>query len=504
MSSDSGENTGVASQYALEIVYPRAAGSAPDLDSTNRCFFAYPGLTYEIPLVAGWGTYPYTWEVSGGEAGKFSVVEYTMASGMTGHLLRYTNPQDGDDTSITITCTDAASDTDSVSYSITVGTSGWYFLDGSTDGSGDTGTISAPFDTLSQAFSGMAANGRLYIRAGTYTLTGISTTNPSGLPNGAQGSEMRIDWSQGTRGACFIAYPGDSSPVIDFEYDHTPPDPTTGYASPVPRIRVSGAAIFIDGLTLLDPMVMGFQLGRSGNHGSVVWRNAGSGGGPSTGLGDNAAYFMYIATYGGGGTPGTQIYGDVMVSNELHDTFGTADPCGFKLYSMYKPVIQGNYLYGFNNHEALAIKSDISQFMTLANRFGADAGISGNHDSHNTGEETYGDHAYNWFEADSTGLRIGNARVDDFIGRIDVYRNTLSDIYVENLQTTDGPYVFEKNAVQNSQSSGSPWPWITDSSIADSDRLTWGDNLANTSGVFDENGDLLDPEGVGTYGHVIP
>jgi hypothetical protein len=502
--SAGGTNVPVDSQYDLAIVYPRPAGTAPDLDSNNRCFFAYTGLTYEIPLVAGWGAYPYTWEVSGGESGKFSVVEYTMASGMPGYLLRYTNPQVADDASITLLCTDSLSATDTVSYSITVGTSGWFFLDGSVDGTGDTGTAAAPFDTLLQAHTSMTANSRLYIRAGTYTFAGISTTNPSGLPAGAQGSEMRIDWNQATRGTTWIAYPGDAQPVIDFEFNNVAPDPSTGYASPVPRIRMNGGALASIGIAYSRPMVMAFQLQRSGNHGVLFWRNSVDDGGPSTGLGDNASYFMTTANYGGGGTPGTQASGDCFISNTLTNSNGTNNPGAIKMYSGLKTVLEGNYMDGFDNDEVMALKADNSQFFAVANRFGTGTGIGGNFDSHNVGEESYGDICYNWFEPDSFGLLIGGNRVDDFIGRIDVYRDSLSDILIQNLQTTDGPWVLTKNAIQNAQGAAAPWPYITDSAIADSSRLTYGDNLDGAAGIFDATGNLVDPQYSGIYGHTIP
>jgi hypothetical protein len=502
VSAAAGTNVPVDSQYDLAIVYPRPAGTAPDLDSNNRCFFAYTGLTYEIPLVAGWGAYPYTWEVSGGESGKFAVVEYTMASGMPGYLLRYTNPQVADDASITLLCTDSLSATDTVSYSITVGTAGWFFLDANTDGAGDTGTISSPFDTMLQAYNGMTANSRLYIRNGTYTLAGIGTTNP-GLPNGAQGAEMRVEWSQATRGGTFIAYPGES-PALDFEFNNVAPDPTTGYASPVPRMQVNGAALYVEGITMSRPMVMAFQFQRSSRHGAVAWRNSVDDGGPATGLGDNASYFMCTANYGGGGTPDTQAYGDCFISNTFTNSNGSNNPGAIKLYSGLMSVLEGNYMDGFSNDEVMALKSDNSQFFAVANRFGTGTGIGGNFDSHNVGEESYGDICYNWFEPDSFGLLIGGNRVDDFIGRIDVYRDSLSDILIQNLQTTDGPWVLTKNAIQNAQGAAAPWPYITDSAIADSSRLTYGDNLDGAAGIFDASGVLVDSQYSGTYGHTIP
>jgi hypothetical protein len=120
------------------------------------------------------------------------------------------------------------------------------------------------------------------------------------------------------------------------------------------------------------------------------------------------------------------------------------------------------------------------------------------------GEESYGDICYNWFEPDAFGLLLGGNRIDDFIGRIDVYRNSLSDIHIQNLQTADGPWVFTKNAIQNAQGSGSPWPFITDSAIGDSSRLTYTDNVDDASGVFDASGVLVNSDHFGIYGHTIP
>lgn len=503
-------NTPFASQFSLEVLSPKPSGSIPTgIDSNSPALHAYTGLTYKWRAAAIGGCLPYTWSATGAEAGKYSI------DADTGEIT-YTNPQAGDDTTnIQVTATDACSTAASQTYSITVGTSGWFFVDGTTDGSGDTGTAAAPFDTLAQAYSGMSAGSRLYIRAGTYTLTGITTTANTN-PNLANGEE-RIEWNNGVRGTAWLAYPGDARPVIDFEYtgDGFPYD---GASESKPRIRMTGSQIVLIGLEFRRSMTMAFQMSRVNRQGVYVWNNVFDTIGPGLN-GGNSAFIMWISHSNPGSTD-TSSYGDIVIGNHFENVISGSGNSGVKMYAMQKSCICDNDFVDSNGAgeiEYVAIKGTNQEFSVVGNRFSdiTDIAIGGNmagtqnadpDDGNNfPGETTTGDILYNYVaDATEAALDIGVTKIRE-IGRIDVKRNTfVGKIRVYNVATEDGIYNFDKNAIENADGAGSPWPFIEDALITDSSRVDIGDELTGASGVVDGSGNLVDTSKVGQYGHVIP
>lgn len=492
-----GSNTPEASIYSLEILYPKAVAAAPTgLDSNNRCYFAYTGLEYSIRAAAIGGSYPYTWSLSNAPSG--------MTINADTGVITWVNPT-STASNIQVTCTDSESTAVSETYSITVGTSGWNFVDAvSGNDTTGTGAIGAPWQTLGKVHASSAANSRTYFRAGTYTLAGITATNADDI-NG----EERVEFSGSARSAIWLAYPGDARPVIDYEYSGTGYPYNTGAS--VPRIRISGTAIYVSGMRFVNSMTMAFQVSRSSNRGAYFWNNQFDNTGPGLD-GGNSGFIMWMATYGGGGTPGTQCYGDVVIGNTFNDIDAVGTNGGnsvLKMYSMVKPLFYDNDITNTTaSTEAFAYKADVSQFTIRGNRFSSigNTAISGNMDSHNTGEETYGEVCYNYVaDATTSCLDIGNAKVDPFIGQVDVYRNTfVGPIRIENVLTADGPYNLFHNVIQNADGAQSPWAYIQETSITDASRVVLTDNTTGASGVVDGSGNLVNTALVGTRGHVIP
>jgi hypothetical protein len=493
-----GENTPEEAVYTLEILYPKAIAAAPNgLDANNRCYFAYPGITYTIRAAAIGGSYPYTWSLSNAPGG--------MSIDASTGVITWTNPTTTA-SNIQVTCTDALDNTDSETYSITVGTSGWLFLDAVSGSDAAAGTLAAPWQTLDKLYDSSGAYERTYFRAGTYTPAGITVENADDV-NG----EERIIWAGVSRSTIWLAYPGDAQPIIDFGYSGTGYPYNTGDS--VPRFRFGGAASCLIGLKFTNSMTMAFQMARGSNRGVYVWDCDFDNTGPGIN-GGNSAFIMWQAEYGSGGTPGSQCYGDVVIGC----TFNDIDAVGtngsnsvLKMYSMVKPLFDDNVITNSSDGvECFAYKADISQFTIRGNSFSniGYTAISGNMDTHNTGEETYGEVCYNYVaDADLSGLDIGNARVGDFIGQVDVYRNTfVCPIRVQNLYTVDGPYTFLHNVIQNADGAQAPWAYIQDTSISDSSRVTLTDNLTGASGVVDGSGNLTgaNVSYLGTRGRQIP
>jgi len=172
----------------VEIIAPYDGLANP---SRNRYFVNYTGLEYKVPVIVYGGRLPFAFTLP------------TKPTNMTIDATTGVITWPGADVTagthnVTCTVTDAVGNTDSVSWTITVGTSGHYFIDASVGASG-TGTLASPFKAWSDITTG-TANGMLWVRAGTYDLTGLVS---SGVAT----------WTSKAR--ILQAYPGDAQPILD-------------------------------------------------------------------------------------------------------------------------------------------------------------------------------------------------------------------------------------------------------------------------------------------------
>lgn len=150
-----------AANFPLEItnIKPASTGN-PAIPTTNRIFRAYPGIEYNIrPAIVG-GAYPFTFELSNAPAGM-------IINENTGEI-SWPNPQSNSGT-ITLTVTDSEDTVATTQWSITVSTSGFYFVDSNAPTNG-TGTLASPFKTLANMKTGTVGQptGIVYFRSGTY------------------------------------------------------------------------------------------------------------------------------------------------------------------------------------------------------------------------------------------------------------------------------------------------------------------------------------------------
>jgi hypothetical protein len=152
-----------ASNYPLEIIQPRAG-----LNTSNRFYKAYPGLEYNVRLAVIGGVYPFKYKLT------------TAPSGMTINsdtgTISWPNPAgSGTPYNVTASVTDAENSTQTVSWAITVNTSGFLFLDavnGATVANGGTGTISKPYKTIADWYGQIDkfSNYIIYFRSGSYDI----------------------------------------------------------------------------------------------------------------------------------------------------------------------------------------------------------------------------------------------------------------------------------------------------------------------------------------------
>ena len=191
-----------AANYSLQIIQPQ-----PNLDTKNRYYKAYPGLDYNVRLAVIGGEFPYRFELTTAPAG--------MTIDKRGEI-NWSNPvASGVPYNVTALVTDAVANTQSVSWTITVTTSGFRFIDainGKSAAQGGTGTISNPWKSMIDMYEGndyasKTANSYagefVYWRNGTYPMEGYVEDNG-----------WRIPFVNNYKPVVWLAYPGET-PVIN-------------------------------------------------------------------------------------------------------------------------------------------------------------------------------------------------------------------------------------------------------------------------------------------------
>lgn len=458
--------------YALEVIYPMATAASPNgRDADDACNFAYTGLTRTIHACAIGGSYPYTWSLTNAPA-------WLAINASTG-AMTLTNPTSSA-SDIVVTCTDSLGSTANQTWSITVGTSGWNFVDAvSGNDTTGTGAIGAPWQTLAKVSSTAAANSRTYFRAGTYTMAGLTTANTDDI-NG----EEYVGWNIVADSLIWLAYPGDAQPVIDFGYVGTGYPYNTGDS--VPRFRMQGDCIYMDGLKFYRSMTMALQFIRTNQRGVNIVNCDFDDHGPGLG-GGNSACMMWVSS---GGQPS---FGDIVKNCTFNDIqYGTGN-CALKLYGNNKMLIEGNVATntGADDEATFAIKGDVLTRITVRGNSGDFdvTGIGGNMAS--TPGMT-AEICYNCIRSDDTAFTLGVAKVTN-LGQVDVYRNTfVGHIIIHNLVTADGPYNFRRNVIINSAGAQTPWPYFSEFAVSDQTRLVLDNNLtgAAADAIVDASGNL--------------
>lgn len=465
------------SNYALELVSPREAGTAPSAESGtpnfpsgHRIFKAYPGLEYNIKAVTLGGSYPYSYALSGG-------VSWLSVDANTG-VVSGTAPSVANGTTYTptLTVTDAEGTSIAEPWTITVTTVGFKFVDSVNDGTGDDGSLAAPYDTFAQMKTSTSAGDIVYFREGAYdtgSITPDSTGGATGF-NNPNGNWQRLEISGSARSVQWIAYPGET-PTID-----------GGYVASTTQgnlIRVSGTTtypMYIDGLEFTNYYHMAIQVGGAENYGVV--RRTDINGIANSFDGANSAAIDSLSLVGS-----APRYYMAYQDNSIHDN----KPGPIKVYWQYKSLMEGN---SFVDNGGIGAESgaDASaagpdhkavpgRFEVRANTFAncpssgdvadangatADSGFGGNMNAGNDADvpgayavqQASGEVRFNKFGcASRPGLRVVNMNNFSNAGEIFIYRNTgIGRWNVENSDTGTGPFHFYDNVIINDVGSADP------------------------------------------------
>lgn len=419
--------TGSGARFPLEITNIRPVG-VDGMTSGNRALRAYPGLPYNVAVVAMGGAYPYTFELTNAPTG----MNINSATGE----INWSNPDS--DASVTVVVRDFEGSNVSLSFNISVTTSGFFFVDAVNGSSGGTGSISNPWRSLLDIRQNAAAGGIVYFRQGLYRLTGLPTTGTTTPP------ETRVDFDERYHPVIWLAYPGDARPVIDFQYD--------GVRVDTPRFRMSGSSVYVEGFEVRNSHIMAFQIGYDTNYrGATFRKNIMHQGGPGVD-GSNAAFIMTIQTAGG-----PFIHGTTIIDNEF---YAFTDLCPIKTYDQDHVVMANNVFHDGNvlvsTDAAVAIKGRHGRWEVRGNRlYDLTDGIGGNQNNAQLGEIRF-----NRVSATSLALSLNQ---NGTAGPIYVYRNTfVGPILVQRVDASHGPFEIYNNVIVNDDANFINYFLVTD------------------------------------------
>jgi hypothetical protein len=409
-----------ASPFALEVTNIKPAGTGnPAIPATNRIFHAYPGLEYNIRAGVIGGTYPYKFSLSNAPAGM-------VVNADTGEI-SWPNPA-ASAGPITLTVVDSIGASVQASWSISVHTTGFWFVNGDYTGT-STGSLTQPFKTLLELLT--ATQGKtgdiVYLRKST------SPYMATPYPGGGSGSFTKTMFislggvSQAPE--TMLAYPGEA-PVIDLQ---------NAYSLQVERP-------YFDGITIKNGADW-IIIAKSGASYKTLRRMTLAGVHSTYAINDNqGGYFVY--------DEGTGYY-DVLQDNDISGFVG-AGGIG-SLYNLSKILIENNHTHdggaaGLTPFAGpIGLKHSIINWTMRGNIMDIPAGgrrlelydmSSGGHPC---------DFSYNLLKRADSGLVMQWYDPDNAY----VYRNTIiGDISFvlpdvsSAIESSTGPFYFKNNVIQ--------------------------------------------------------
>ena len=218
--------------FPMEIIAPRTGRGA-----AYAWYKAYPGIQYERPVHVLWGSPPYKYALGGSPPPGMTIGEtlpedyLTNGPGQYG-IIRWPNPVAGS-YSITVNVTDQLDAVASVTYTLTVTTSGFIFVDpvnghasaaNGGGGSAGTGTLANPFLTFNDFYAGATGGTGADTRADT-TYAGYIVYYRAGttyLNTTYNEDDFRTSMRANAKPHVHIGYPGEtvnlsfSGRAIDF------------------------------------------------------------------------------------------------------------------------------------------------------------------------------------------------------------------------------------------------------------------------------------------------
>lgn len=455
-----------SSPYALEVLNIKPAGTgSPAIPASNRIFHAYPGIEYNIRAATIGGTYPYTYSLSGAPSGM-------TINTRTGEI-SWPDPR-SDAGPITLTVTDSRGASVKTSWSISVHTSGFWFVDGDYTGTSN-GSISQPYKTLNELV--VATKGRpndiVYIRgsASPYTVTNYPSGEKPSLDADGSLYINVAEYGGANSPETWLAYPGER-PVIDLQE----------------RFFLRTDRPYFDGLTILNGREYSLKT-LGGSHYKTIRRTTWRGVEGARATNRNQG-FVFAIHEGVG-------YNFVIQDSDWSE-FRGAQAIG-SLYYCNKLLIENNHIHngGFTGLHPFTSQIGLKER-------NLDATIRGNHIEIPSGAnamEMYNyashggalDFSYNRVIRATSGLAIKfydpeNAHIyrNTIVGNIDFQPGSSNE-------SSEGPIYLRNNVIQGS--------------LTDTTYVTQSDNLTGAfgAGFVDSRGNLTSSYATyrGTRGHEV-
>lgn len=404
---------GGAAYIPMEITNIKPSGTgSPAIPSTNRIFKAYPGIEYNIRVAVLGGLYPFTYSLSNAPSGM-------TINSRTGEI-SWPNPQSSAN-SIVVSVTDSENTTVNSSWSITVTTDGFKFV--SAEGANGTGTISNPYNSISNMFAGANQSDIIYFRGGTHQYNG--------------GAHWHFYAHQ------YIGYPGEQA-VIDMNKNILAP------LSPA----------YYDNLTFIDMQHFGNLIGGDFSY-NTIRRCTYDGFMNISSDYDNQGVISVSGAY-------EQGYYTVIQDNEIKN-FGTSNggPASAigSIYATAKLVVENNYIHSNTTGgliRGIRTKVYAHTFSIRGNKIIMSQGYpvyTG------PGERLNGNEfAFNLIVR--TGQRAGDESVmqayEWIQGNTLFYRNTIiADVLIRNCASGEGPWSFNNNIISNPNTTSENFEAIT-------------------------------------------
>lgn len=176
----------VPAKMALQIIAPRAS-----LTTANRYYKQYPGIAYRVPVCVLGGAWPFKYELTSAPSGMAVGSVYGDADY---GIITWPNPTtSGSPYTIDVKVTDQDGSIATVSYTLTVTTSGFIFIDPVNGNNSNAGTLASPKQSMSGLSS--SAGDFIYLRSGTTAYGSISANVIIGYP----GETCTLDCTGGGR-----------------------------------------------------------------------------------------------------------------------------------------------------------------------------------------------------------------------------------------------------------------------------------------------------------------
>lgn len=485
--SGSGTNTPEPTYSPLTVLYPRATGngglgSGTGLESSHRIYKAYPGLEYNIRAAVVGGSYPYTFALSNAPSGM-------TIDANTGEI-SWPDP-DTTATDIVMTVTDSEDAEATGTWTVTVGTSGFVFVDAAA-GTNGSGTLASPFNSLVNLKAGGGTN-IAYFRAGTYV-----PVYDYGTEGGNHFASMFFGATHPTQ---WLAYPGETVEIDEQDAEYC---------------IEFGARPYCDGIGFINSYCKAVMISYYTKYGMVFRRcNFET---QSTGEGGHNSGFVNVRNNDDQTYPRC---GSVFQDCTFTDLNG--ETCALKMYGMDHALIEDNVFSdsATNSEGCIAMKNAVPDITIRNNTALLTMGqplVGGNmnHNSSYTYNACGGEVCYNNIKYGGTVDSLSNICVHfqmpinpraDFY----IYRNTFNGVLTMfGFTSSDGVVTWRHNVIVNAYGSETPWAYIYDYSVSDNTRGVLEDNLGSstTTDVIDPDTGLLTGTSrtnyLGSRGHEIP